>query len=85
MPAERVAVYISSARGQYIVNLNATSSKDAMQQAVEFFMMDWWRGSRPRVGMVLRIKFLYASRPDIRMRVTQEMMDTARTKKRWPR
>jgi hypothetical protein len=53
-----------------------------MMQAVEFFMMDWWKGPRPRVGMVLRIKFIYAGRPDIRMRVTPEMMDAARAKKR---
>jgi hypothetical protein len=85
VPGERVAVYIPLALGQFMVNLNATSSKDAMQQAVEFFMTDWWKGPRTRVGMVLRIKFLYASRPDIRMCVTEELMDAARAKKRRPR
>jgi hypothetical protein len=48
--------------------------------AVQVFMSDWWRGPRPRIGMVLRISLVYGGR-EFRSRVTAEMIEAAKSKR----
>ena len=48
--------------------------------AVQVFMSDWWRGPRPRIGMVLRISLVYGGR-EFRSRVTAEMIEAAKLKR----
>lgn len=50
-----------------------------MFAAVQVFMSDWWRGPRPRIGMVLRISLVYGGR-EIRSRVTAEMIESAKSR-----
>ena len=59
--AHQIAVPLPSAVGVYIpapdgtergTTLNARSTREAMFAAVRVFMSDWWRGPRPRIGMV---------------------------------
>jgi hypothetical protein len=46
--------------------------------AVRVFMSDWWRGPRPRIGMVLRISLVYGGR-EFRSRVSAEMIEAAKS------
>jgi hypothetical protein len=80
---ERISVFIPGPNGsEYIGHVQASTSKEAMFEAVEFFLLDWWKGPKPKVGMVLRMKCIYKEHPEIRMPVTQEMIDAALAKRR---
>ena len=80
-PALAVGVYIPAPDGtERGTTLNARSTREAMFGAVQVFMSDWWRGPRPRVGMVFRISLVYGGR-EFRSRVTAEMLEAAKSKR----
>ena len=67
--------------GKFAVSVDAKPSERRDATAVEFFMLDWWKGPKPKVGMTLRIVGVY--RPfELKMRVTEDMMSSALAKKR---
>jgi hypothetical protein len=49
-------VYIPDRAGvEFATNVEAKSSGEAMRKACEFFNDPFWKGPKPRPGMILRI------------------------------
>jgi hypothetical protein len=48
-------VYISGPGGQYATNVEAGSSHEAVRKALEFFLDPFWKGPKPKAGMILRL------------------------------
>jgi hypothetical protein len=45
-------VYISGPGGRYATNVEAGSSHEAVRKALEFFLDPFWKGPKPKVGMI---------------------------------
>jgi hypothetical protein len=49
------SVYIRGPGGEYATNVDAETVEQAAEKAIEWFLDPFWKGPKPKAGMVLRI------------------------------